>query len=219
MFNSVWKMITIICLCFFTWLITGTEREVKKVSISCPDFNVNILTGEKNYSGGRQIDPSIQACTRGDSCDSQAVPYSLNSDATTSVDGVCKGGRVCRCTQRPQCMFGTTSVFKLEPNLSYSQRSSSVSDSYNIPLTYDDENETCTIESYTLDGFRCASPFNVLACIKSNPCQSGTMAFIGTYTTLSSGELQGKIGCFAGPECKETGKIPVYDTSTFKLTC
>ena len=58
-------------------------------------------------------DTNNEACTRGDRCDYEELPYALNGDGSVNLKGLCAGGLNCPCVSKIKCSDYITSAFDI----------------------------------------------------------------------------------------------------------
>jgi len=88
----------------------------KSVYIQCPTGScaVNLVSGFKtcpSESESITIDPMLSVCSSRFVCDSNILPFAVQSDGSTRIDGVCEANVACQCLKVSQCSEYILSIF------------------------------------------------------------------------------------------------------------
>ncbi|GIW70050.1 MAG: hypothetical protein KatS3mg101_0797 [Patescibacteria group bacterium] len=178
---------------FFIWVFFKLFHSPGVGKLRCKDgyCATSLITGNKRCGTGVIYDPAFETCNPPFSCE-HPTPYAVKLDGSTDDTGVCPKDTICRCLRKPRCNPMTVTVFERVEDF-YRQR-----DDLN-------ENSQCYISPYVLNRLvprtsECSfgrSPTNeeLLNCIKSNPCNRGTLAFFEDTGVVSCFENLGKEPC------------------------
>lgn len=136
------------------------------VQVLCPvnQCATNIFNGEKRcpVEGGSIIsNAGLEVCNSPELCDNLKTPYAIQSDGSTSREGVCQSGVTCRCVRYPSCPEYVLATFRTASGDAYTGTAGTRTtftqsiDSFNpvtnelntnTPIIYDDITNTfCTV--------------------------------------------------------------------------
>jgi hypothetical protein len=191
---------------------TSSGQTISSVGIICPSGNCSTSISNGSKICPQQaveqliIDPTTSVCSEPLSCSSANLPFAINADGSTNLNGVCDGF-ICRCTATPSCAnenlvsFNATggTVFNgelLGQRLSIMQElitrapiPSGIPSNINVfvPVALDSTTTSfCTISNSWLPFlspgncgiFDTLTSLGMSECMVSNPCMVGTLAFI-----------------------------------------
>jgi hypothetical protein len=172
--------------------------------------SVNIQTGAKTCpslaSANIIADPATEACTDANRCDEIRIPYALQSDGSTNINGVCEPNVVCRCLNKPRCANQNTVLFTAtNGNVNTALPGQRITITQNVisnsgatgatstgvavfpnVVISDPVNQFCTISNSwlqfvspgTCSELDITIPSNLALCQSRNFCASGTAAFV-----------------------------------------
>jgi hypothetical protein len=151
------------------------------------------------------IDPTTSVCSAALSCSDAQLPFAINPDNSTNLNGVCSGF-ICRCTATPSCGNANVVSFDVVGGTPYqtllgqrvnisqnliTQTTAPTGTPTNInvfnPIALDSTTSSfCTISNSWLNYLspgNCAiydtlTSSGIASCMQANPCITGTLAFI-----------------------------------------
>ncbi len=213
------------------------------------DCPTNVSTGEKrcapDVTTSLPYDPSREVCNPKTGCTNSRTPYAVREDGSSELSGICPNSTTCRCVANQTFPLYIMSSFKVTGGSPYGTEE----EASNYVLT---QETTSTTGSFG-DAFRKIANRNiefpsvgvydlarlspgacylnliptsaqVRTCIASNPCISGTLAYLPT------GDLTAKdfsfdrdfrqmpLGCVSGIRCPAE-LVPVWDTRSATIAC
>jgi hypothetical protein len=184
--------------------------------------------------------PTTEECNPRNSCTGVTTPYGVLSDGSTSLDGSCDPDSQCRCINTLytpnyiQSIFNVTngSILQSNPqniNKWYFTQTSTTSTGQgnNIPFSYTDptsqfyqisndlliavQSTKCADLYKNLDVGDSISISDTLACVNSNPCIQGAMAYVLPYSNAGQDTFS-TTGSYANFDL-------VNDFNTLPLSC
>lgn len=226
------------------------ESGAGEVLVQCPvdQCATNIFNGQKRCpSSGKQIASNInfEVCSSPFVCDDPSLPFAVQSDQSTNLEGNCEQGVQCRCISQLQCPEYIQSIFTSDNGNPYAsiagQRVSFVqnTNSGQTPIVYNfEDHKFCTVPIAWLPRSTpgCSfmnqiTPQTITECMGGprgcndsnyffNPCSRGTLAFITNNSNNFSAESIEFIplGCVSGSPC-QCGLVAVYDTQIQQIVC
>ena len=243
-------VISMIMIIFFLIYIlylvfTGSESDTICPVGNCP---TNIFTGIKDCST-RSFDPSYQVCNPADSCTSTVTPYSINSDGSSNLNGLCSKPS-CPCSSQLTCPRYITSMFTTNVpinNVPIEQQrvqfpqintytTSSGQPSSQPPLAINTPGSTfCTVNSNWLPRATPGCPTSssdmsfediqqcMIAPVEGvyNPCLQGVLSLIvDNPDKVTQNNMKDFLyGCTVGTVCNCQDCISVYSTLTNSQQC
>lgn len=173
---TIFLIIFLIALIIISFFIVESVPELHAngggvVLVTCPTDQcaTNRFNGEKRCPDlGKQIlsNAATEFCSSPTMCDDPAHPYAVQSDQSTTINGLCEPNTTCRCLANPQCPQYITAAFRTNVGNPYGalqgQRTSftqfissipttdpnslAVSVTDNTPITYNNDGLSfCTI--------------------------------------------------------------------------
>ena len=204
---------------------------------TCPQISVESLIAN----------PLNEVCNDKFTCTSLRTPYSMQSDGSTSISGVCELGSVCRCLNKIYCANNILTVFKINNGNLYdsiaNRRLTVLQDTFqsNTTTTVSGGNanlnnliienpvsEFCTISNSllpnlapgTCNNLNTGLPTDLSKCMNLNPCAAGTLAFLpDNLDDFKTADLDiTPLACVYGKPCP-VGKFALWDNINYKITC
>ena len=215
-----------------TNLITGNKR--------CPEQEGDIVTR----------DPSTEVCNSRFMCDNPITPYAMLSDGSTNNLGFCDEGIVCPCSRVARCpnyISATFTVVNSTSNNIIGQRATviqargdTVGNGGSLILN-ETNNTTCAIRPSLISvsnpgcgfinssGTSNISYEDIVTCmglpkkcngVESQPCISGTLAFITNNSSQFKRDNinQSLLACVNGTSCP-CGQVALFDTKVGSIIC
>jgi hypothetical protein len=205
----------------------------------CPTLNVAQLV----------IDPSTSVCSGQFLCDNPRLPYAINSDGSTNINGVCEPGIACRCSNQPSCSNQSLATFTINTGnpfqsflgqrITITQNTiSRVTPPTGVPNNVNTFNtvaitnpltDFCTISSDylsflapgTCSDLDVSTVSGVSQCMIRAPCVLGALAYIPTNINNFTVEQFNvtPLGCVYGSNCNAAGQITVWDNTNNTIRC
>lgn len=214
---------------------------------------LDTTTGEKicPEDGNLTIPYNIQTqvCTDPILCTNNIYGYAILPDGSTNALGICMNGERCRCSDRNRCPRYISSIFSTIKGNPYAGVSFTQT-TFTQQVAQLDPGQT---DGYAYsNGSFCSIPYqwlfrsspgcatvlpsesgadvdpisSVTLCIDSNPCVSGTLAYISSDSSSFTKEdlTTLPLSCVKGTKCPQTEddgyyNVPIFDTGYNKLVC
>jgi hypothetical protein len=221
----------IVFWCWIAYLLSS-EPATGQLLIACVagQCGTNIYNGEKRCPANDEdvvlIDPSYEVCNSKYVCENSRTPFAVQSDGSTNNSGICEPDTICRCLSYATCssqstvLFNTVngSLYSADPSSRFSLQQIAVNGDFgSSQVTFESTSASfCSIKTNYLNRLSpgsCTfsdSDYNNIngtvyvatACINTNPCIKGVMAF--NTSTPSQFEING---------------VGLNEVRTFPVTC
>jgi hypothetical protein len=231
---------------------TATGQTISGVGIGCSpgQCTTNIYNGSKTCpqlsTTSLIANPSIEVCNDKFICNNLRTPYSLQSDGSSNINGICESGIVCRCINKLYCSNNVLTIFKttngnvytdlqgqrltITQNTGLNNSVSLTGPNANInKLTITDPlTEFCTISNSWLPNLApgvcntldTSNLTQLSKCMNLNPCVAGTLAFIPEnieeFKPTDSDITP--MSCVYGIPCP-VGFLAAWDNVNYRIRC
>lgn len=212
----------------------------------CP---TNVETGEKrclaDMSTVALYDLKTETCNPRYSCSDTRTPFALLTDGSTNVNGFCDENVACRCIPEQRCPIYTMALFSMTGGSEYVSNSADSKVGYSLVQVGSVMQDGVGSESISLKNPNtefCAigvSSLNRIApnacdfvgvpsfkttsdCIATNPCITGTIAYVTkdskVIENIEKEYINNVIACVPGEKCS-AGNYPLWDAKKGKIEC
>lgn len=191
--------VTIVSVIVFTVIVVVKRNTLFNTSSECPEGEcpISLITGMKDCSRSTFY-PGLELCSVSDSCNNPLMPYTINTDLSTSYQGTCET-EYCRCSPNPSCANYISTVF----NDAYQQSPNS---------GRSDNLQYCSISPDSISQLGCNG--SVSQCMMTNPCSYGNLVYLADPSTLNISNMDLlPLACVARelPSTLTQGSVYIYD--------
>lgn len=229
------SLIFILLFWFWVFTKLRREAPKPTYFLQCPEGTcaTNIHNGEKRCLDDPTTsiiyDPTFEVCNSRSACENRRTMFAVQEDGSTNGTGVCPSGVTCRCLEKPRCATSVVATFSsVNGILTGGAEANEANDAIilqgpqlvqgdaSISLDFDDPvTQFCAIRPIFLNRLvprtkECnygedPTYEEVLACIKSNPCTIGRVAF----KPLSREGFQFRLPSVNGAPSKPNMSVPI----------